>query len=255
MIAAPCPWLPESGFAGPPAVEPLARALDAWSAEWLTGSRLAAPFAWERADQRGLRSHDRNGTVGIHLAPAAGGRTALAAALFGVPIDERARRTVADDMLIADIIDAASADLRRRIEACFPAAREADAPPSVAPEYALPITLSDGEVVFTIHAAQPLLIVAARLRAGPSRKPGGLALRSEALVDHTVTLNAVIGRNRVALPDLEKLGIGDVIALDTATTAPLELCVGPSWRARDAATITLADAHFAIRIERPVQEW
>lgn len=255
MIVEPCLWLPESGFTGPSAVEPVARALDLWSAEWLTGSRLAAPFAWERADQRDLHSHDRNGAGGIHLAPVAGGRASLATALFGVPMDERARRTVADDMLIADIIEAASADLRQRIEACFPAARASDRPGSTAPGYSLPVTLNGGEAVFTIHAAHSLLIAAARLRAGPSRKPGALAPRGEALADHTVTLNAVIGRNRVALPDLERLGIGDVITLDTATTAPLELRVGPSWRARDAATVTLADAHFAIRIERPVQQW
>ena len=257
-MASPRPWLPKEAFTGPAAVAPLADVLDGWTAEWLAKGRATLPFAWVPHERTFPLHTPSQGTgsdgKGFALAIAARGEAALAAALLGCDSAGQPPRGAGDNALIRHVIEAARADLSRRIGEYF-APHAADLPGSPSPTYCLPIALDDGADIFILTAQEAMLIAAARAAAGVSRKRPALAHRTDALGCQSVALAPVIGCNRIALAELEKLGTGDVIPLDTPIDATLDLAIGGRARATQAAMIALSGGRFEIRIERPIQEW
>ena len=255
------PWLPETAFTGPAAVEPVARALADWSAEWLAGGRLTAPCAWQRQAPAAFGNHprlsDEDRAAGFRLVAHPRAELLLAGAMLGRSLDAQPPRTGADKALIRAVMGAAQTGLARRIGQCLaPAGPDLHADLDAdGPLYELPLSLDESGVMFTLAVSGQGLMAAARLRAAAPRLRPGLAARGETLADQPLGIAAVIGRNRLALAELEGLGRGDVIPLDTPTGALLDLSIGPATRVHRAASIALAGEHFEIRIERPTDQW
>ena len=258
MIGTAHPWLPETALAGPASVAPVAQALDGWSAEWLAHGRLTVPFAWRRQAPPAFgaqhRFSDGDGAAGFHLAAHPRAEILLAGVLLDRPLEAQPPRTAADTTLLREVVQAARDDLSGRIAACLTpfAGGGGEGTRTL---YELPITLDEGSEIFTLAVPAATLIAAARARAGAARKRPALSGREDALLDQSFGLAAVIGRNRFALADLERLGCGDVLPLDTPTGEWLDLRIGTARRVPKAASIALAGTSFEIRIERPTQEW
>jgi flagellar motor switch/type III secretory pathway protein FliN len=250
------PWLPETAWTGPAAVEPVARAVEDWSAEWLASGRLTVPFAWQPQAPEAFGSRIRfsaeDTAARFRLVAHSRAEPLLAGAMLGRSLEAQPPRTAADTALVAAVVRTGRTDLMRRIGACLATAADSDLG---APLYELPVSLDEGSAIFTLAVPRDSLISAARLRAAPSRKRPALAARGEALADQPLGMAAVIGRNRVPLADLERLGRGDVIPLDTPTGELLDLSIGSAPHVHRAATIALAGEHFEIRIERPIDQW
>ena len=262
MTTSPALWLPESAFAGPAAVTPLGPVVAGWAARWLAADRITLPPQWVRQDGRhfpGFAAHAVHGEAGFALVPAARGEAALTAALLGQNLDHNPvmapLRGAGDTALLRQIAQAARDDLAARITEWLAPALAAGTPQPAGAHYSLLLALGDDTPCAVIVLPEATLITLARLRAAPLRPGTRLQSRRDALDRQTVALAPVIGRNRIALAELEKLGPGDVIPLDTPVNALLDMTIGPSARAAAAASITLANGHFEIRIERSPQQW
>lgn len=252
-------WLPKDAFTGPATIAPLAEALASWSAEWLAQGRATLPYAWVPQERAFPFQHPPHGEDGsgssFTLTAASQGEHALIAALFGQAGGRAPLRNAADSALLRHVAEAARADLTRLIGERFAPAATTPSELADGPFWCLPITLDDETEIFTLIAAEALLIAVARQQASNGFKRQSLAPRQEALHDQPIAIAPIIGLNRVALADLEKLGAGDVIPLDTPIGAALDLSIGARARAGGAATIALTDQQFEIRIERPISEW
>ena len=257
-MATPRPWLPKEAFTGPAAVAPLADVLNGWTAEWLAKGRATLPYAWAPHDRTfplHAPSRDTGGDgKGFALAIALRGEATLAAALLGCDTTNQPPRSAGDSALIRHLTEAARADLWQRIGEHF-APYAAELPENPSPAYCLPIAFDEGADIFILTAQETVLIAAARAAAGLPRKRPALAHRMDALANQPIALAPVLGCNRIALAELEKLGTGDVIPLDTPIDATLDLAIGGRARAAQAAMIALSGGRLEIRIERPIQEW
>ncbi|MDD3799216.1 MAG: FliM/FliN family flagellar motor C-terminal domain-containing protein [Novosphingobium sp.] len=253
MTAKARAWLPETAFTGPASVERVARLLDDWSGDWLASGRLSVPFAWHRTNPAapGRASEGR----AWRLEPDAPARNLLAGAMLGRTIEPHDVKTAGDAALVRALVLAGQADLSRRLAALFGDPAGTSFPPAASTRFGLPIALDEGAGVFTLDVTEPLLIAAARQRAGaPAIRPP-LTRRRDALDGQPVGIAALLGRNRLALADLEKLGPGDVITLETDAGDLLDIRAGDRTLGRKAASIALAGERFEMRIERPAHEW
>ena len=251
------PWLPEEAFSGPLAVAPLAALLDDWAAQWFTAGRATLPYRWMRQERGllpGFAAHSVDAQTGFELALTPRGEGAFAAALLGQHAEHTPVHSAGDAALLRHVAQTARDDLARRVaEWIAPAVTMAAG--RTGRIYRLPITLDDDTEIATLCVAEPVLIAAARLRRPPSRARSRVQPWRDALGTQNVTLSPVIGRSRITLAELEKLGPGDVIPLDTPVIALLDLAIGAATRAAQACSIALAQGHFEIRIERSPQEW
>lgn len=253
------PWLPEDAFTGPTSVAPLAAVVDGWAAQWFAAGRPTLPYRWLRQDRvqpPGFPAHAIavDTETGFALLPAPRGEAILAAALLGPHADHAPAHGAGDTALLRHLSQAARDDLARAI-AEWLAPAVAVAGQQAGRIYSLPLALDDDTVIATLLVREPVLIAAARLRVPAPRARAHVHPWRDALGTQTLTLAPVIGRSRIVLAELEKLGPGDVIPLDTSVSALLDVAIGPAARAAGAASIALAHGRFEIRIERSPQEW
>lgn len=251
-------WLPETALTRPVLVAPVAAILDDWSATWLTRGKLTAPFEWRKQDHSGIPPNEDSQRVLFHITPNPRTNHLLAGAMLDRSVDTLDIRTAADRALVEELVQTAMDDLTKRLGTVLPAAKEPRVPNDGQRQkrgWSLPVSLDGKSELFAIETHPPVLISLAKRSAGSPRQRHGLARRSDVTADQTVAIKPVIGRSLVALPDLAKLGLGDVIMLETNTDETLDVRVGPEVLARKAASISLASEHFEMRIERPVDEW
>ncbi|OCC22930.1 hypothetical protein MB02_14280 [Croceicoccus estronivorus] len=245
-------WLPETAFTGPSSVAPVAELLGRWSDEWLVKGRLTAPFAWQKAPAPHGSGNAADRPCQLTLTT--GSEPLLAQGLLGREMGAHDLKTTGDMMLVRELAQTVRDDLARRIEALF-ADFKGPADGGAHPRYRLPFMLNEGSEIFTLEIAAPLLIAMARHRAGTPRKRAQPDLRNRAIENQPIAIGALIGRTSIALNDLEKLGPGDVITLQTDAADLLDMQAGNTIIAHKAASIVLAGEHFQMRIERPIDQW
>ncbi|WP_324740470.1 FliM/FliN family flagellar motor C-terminal domain-containing protein [Tsuneonella sp. CC-YZS046] len=256
MTGTPRSWLPECALTSPIAVKPMADWLDEWSRAWLVSGRLTPAPAWKEA-RRDTWS-DTGGTTqwqddsGFRVSSRAETQHLLAGAMLGHAITDRDIRTPGDRMVIGDLVKAAIKDLSDKLDAKLQGALPT---PAGEAEYCLPIFLDAGPEILAITARRSIVTGLARRYAGPPRSRPEPGERSQALARQEIGLSAIIGRTRLGLRDLERLGIGDVITLGTPTDRPLDVSMGGISCSSAAASLALQGERFGLRIERHVNQW
>ena len=255
-------WLPETAFRGPASVAKVAAHVDDWSGAWLASGRLKAAPEWRKADRlpdtsiNGAAASGRLPTLNLRYASQALPR--LASARLGRAVELSDLRTAADKALLEELVRTALSDLDAGLKRIFLHEnnnRFSKDGVSDAPHRSLSLILDEREEVGAILIAEPLLIAAARHRAGTPRPRPTLMSRARAIEDETIAISAVIGRNRIPLRELAQLGVGDVIALDTQASSLLDIKVGPHRIGEKAASIHLAGEHLHVHIEKATSEW
>ncbi len=247
-------WLPDSALTDARTCEPAARCLGEWADDWLHGRVLAVPPRWEKAE-RGLSDagYEAIGDgAGYRLSMRSDGELELASALLGKDLGERSLRTKGDRLAIRKLTDAAIDDLVRRVGQVF-GTREDD--PLGECTFALPVSCFEPIPLFRLEAAQGLLSRMARQWAGSPRPLSVPQDRFAALHDQPVRLSALVGRSRLRLSDVESLGIGDVLTLETPVDGQLDACIEHRPGAADALSLIPGEHGFVLQIERPPVQW
>jgi len=253
-MSAAIPWLPDCALASAENVEPVARCLRDWSQEWLAGGCLSAPPRWERPggmEALAFGTETLRERPGFRLLLREGGRRELLSALLGRAIGERDLRSTADRRVTDHLFTAAMEALGDRLAALLPRS----APGEEAGSFLLPISCGGQGMVLGIEAGQAVLVEMARERAGsprPVERPEPLA---PVLGAQPVRLSARIGSSRLPLAELESLGIGDVLTLDTPIDDPLDACIEGKRAAAGALTLVPAEDRFSLQLERPTAQW
>lgn len=258
MTAEAQEWLPEIALTAVEMVAPLARLLAEWSAIWMPSAKLSPGTAWYACGEAEfcMRSnHVPETTDFARLIPNANTNLELTSGMLDKSVEARDLRTANDRVVIDQLVARATADLSRRLEELLSAPRKAGSKaPLVASAYFLPVFL-EGKEVLTIETDRSNLVMLAKRIAGTKRSRKRPSRRHEAILSQPVKISAMIGRNRLKLSDLGKLGKGDVITLRTNMDEPLDIAVGPNCVVRQAASIISNDDGFSIQIERPASQW
>jgi flagellar motor switch/type III secretory pathway protein FliN len=255
MTGSAIPWLPDSALTDARTCEPIARCLGDWSDEWLQKPGLSTPSRWEKAQASlGAAGYETIGDgPGYRLAIRLDGELELASALLGKDIDERSLRSKADRLAIRKLADAAIDDLTRRVGQAL-AGRDAPEPVGDC-SFALPVSCIEPFPLLRIEASQGLLAGIARRWAGSARPGSAPQEWRPALDEQPVRLSALAGRSRLLLSEVETLGIGDVLTLDTPVDALLDARIDHRSGAADALSLVPGEDGFMLKIERPPLKW
>jgi len=257
VTGTPRSWLPECALTSPIAVKPVTDWLDEWSRAWLVSGRLTPAPAWceARRDTWGDagRTTQWQHDSGFHISSRADTLPLLAGAMLGHTITDRDIRTPGDRIVIDDLVKAAISDLSSQLDAKLQGG--AQPAPAGEAEYCLPLCLDAGPEILAITARRSIVTELARRYAGQPRSRPEPGQRSQAIARQKIGISAVIGRTRLGLRELERLGVGDVITLGTPTDRPLDVSMGGTTRSAAAASLALQGERFGLRIERHVNEW
>lgn len=219
------PWLPDDAVA-PQRIQPaIERMVAEWSRHWFPGAPLRASIGRnEPPAQTGGGGAWRSAAdlAAIEFGPSA--QAALAGAMLAIPIPasaterdraflEAAARPCADDLL-KRLAGLAGRDI----------ARLAVAPePLAAGDCAWwPLKTAGGKPVLRLATSRAALVAIARHGIEPA-KPRPLSSRRQAIAAQEVVVSARLGRCAVPLADLHDLAVGDVLVLDAAPEAALDL--------------------------------
>lgn len=258
MTGTPRSWLPECALTSPIAVKPVADWLEGWSREWLISGRLTPSPAWREAGRESLGDACRivagQDDSGFRVSSRADTLPLLAGAMLGHTITDRDMRTPGDRIVIGDLVKSAIEDLTGRLGASLPGGAQ-PAPAGLEAEYCLPLFLDGGPEILAITARRSIVTGLARRYAAPPRSRPEPGERSQAIARQEIGISAIIGRTRLGLRDLERLGVGDVITLGTRADRPLEISMGGTSRSPAAASLALQGEGFGLRIERQTSEW
>lgn len=258
MTGTPRSWLPECALTSPIAVKPMADWLEGWSREWLIYGRLTPAPAWREAGRESLgdacRIMEGKDDSGFRISSRAETPRLLASAMLGHTITDRDMRTPGDRIVIGDLVKSAIEDLTGRLGAKLPGDAQ-PAPAGREAEYCLPIFLDAGPEILAITARRSIVTQLARRYAGQPRGRPEPGERSQAIARQEIGISAIIGRTRLGLRDLERLGVGDVITLGTPTDRPLDVSMGGTSHSLAAASLALQGEGFGLRIERQTSEW
>ena len=257
MTHAADPWLPESALTDRRSCEPVALCLSEWSKDWLQGHALSVPPRWER--QEGGRSPAGYETIGENsgytLAMRLDGQLELASALLGREVTDRSLRTGNDRLLIRKLADAAIDDLARRIGHLLDPSDETASAANGERAFALPASCIEPIPLFQIEASQGLLVGIARKWAGnPRATPAPDPWRSS-LPEQAIRLSALAGRSRLGLTEVENLGVGDVLTLDTPVNGLLAVCIDRRPGAQEALSVVPGDDKLMLQIEKAPAQW
>jgi flagellar motor switch/type III secretory pathway protein FliN len=255
MSQSAIPWLPESALTDARTCEPAARCLRNWSEDWLQKPGLCVPPRWEKAEKGvGGTGYEAIGDgSGYILSIRIDGELELASALLGKDIDDRNLRTSADRLLIRKLTDAAIDDLARRVSQVL-GSRDSQGPLGEC-SFALPVSCIEPAPLFRLEASQGLLAGIARHWAGSARPAAAPQEWRASLDGQPVRLSALAGRTRLLLAEVEHLGIGDVLTLDTPVDGLLDACIEHRISAAGALSLIPGEDGFMLQIERPPIQW
>lgn len=253
MSGTPALWLPESALLDARTAEPVARCVQAWAGEWFAAARPDLPPRWERqqADSPAMGFASAYEGRGLRLSLRDEGRLTLAAQLLGRELGERDQRMARDRTVIEHLVDAALDALAAMLRAAIPANSGDDD----ATAFVLPVYAPTGELLLRIEAGCGLLAALALRWAGSPRKGAALASRKSAFAPQRLRLSARIGTSRLALAQIEALGRGDVLTLDTPLTAALDALIDDAPAATGALSLMPGDGDFQLQLTRPATQW
>lgn len=249
-------WLPLGVVTRGPVTSKVGQAIADWSARWFVRERITATrfVAQTGGAQNGSGWRRLTGPVAINASLAATAR--LLDAALDARTDQLAA-TVADRRLL-DLFEASLLeDLNRSVEAALEAADsgppEARSPGSpFGAMGGLSVILTDTSGTDLLALAIPYEVLLPHCIASLDRdQPAGGALRSltTALGPSPVTVEASLGQVEVPLRDLGSLAPGDVLVLDKALEADLDICLAGSDRLVARARLTQIDGHVALVLQ------
>lgn len=264
MTSAALSWLPDSALIDVRTADPVARCVLNWSDAWLQADRLSPTPRWER--------HQANGAIGSFSPCATGrgfrlmirdnGRRTLASLMLGYEIGERSLRTAADHSVIDEVTTRAIDDLARMLGEILTSKNAQPLPELLDPDasqsldvFSLPLSNGAGPALLVIEAIRPAVASLAASWAGTTRKGDPLDPRQDALAEQPLRLSGHVGTTRLPLPEIEQLGVGDVLLLEHEVGAPISACIEGQSVGDTALTIIPGDTEFAFKIERPATQW
>lgn len=266
MTLAARPWLPDSALLGERTLSLAQTALAQWSATWLAAGQVLVPAGGWQLQLGPVGGDDRQFPGGLAIACREEERLHLAALLLGTPVTARSLRTEPDHAVIGDLVADAIEALGMALVAAFGPrttgasafARllEEDSPPAAARRFTLACT-AQGEAAPVAAISLPDdVLVASVLQAAPKARiaPGARPL-PEAWSAQPVSLGAILGSCQLPLAEIERLRQGDVIVLDQALGAPLDLTIDHRPVASAAACVLPAGQTQTLVIERPADQW
>lgn len=249
-------WLPLDFVTRGPVTSKIEGAVAAWSARWFVRERVnATRFAAQAGggqDAGGWRW--QTGPVAINVSAAAKAR------LLDAALDARLQQlevTVADrrllDLFEASLLDDLICSVETALDAGKSSPYEACSPGSpYGAKGGLRVILTDalGADLLTLAVPYEALLPHSLALLGRDR-PVAPPLESltTALGPSSVTVEGSLGQVEVPLRDLSSLAPGDVLVLDKALEADLDICLAGSDRPVARARLTQVDGHVALILQ------
>jgi hypothetical protein len=227
-------WLPEQALTSALLREPISRFVSQWSEKWLSRERIAPLGGFVRRDP--ADAGDVGGAAsrfldqGLAIVVTSDGRAALAGMMLDRSVASE-RLNALDEKVVANLSDRCLDDLGRGLAETFglPANatwhRGEPRGPAFRNVREIPLGAENGNASVRIIVATDLLVQALRA-ASPSRMP---AVRmhplSAGLAMETIRVSALAGRAEMTMAELAELAPGDIVVLDSTTTAALAFAV------------------------------
>lgn len=248
-------WLPESALRASGLDARIGEAVGVWSAKWLPGARWRTQGSLAAIEPPAAEVMVAAGDD-LALAIAGGARTALAGALLDRDIAWDAL-TAEDAVLIEGLVRASIEDLAHRIAQVFrlpPDLRWQDIAPAdlaMARPRGCAIAGEQRRAPLHLLVASDLMIEHARRAVLPAPRTVPLTAIDTALGRQAVALGARIGRCSLSFGEVAQLAIGDVLILDRAVAAPLELAIDGAPLGAGSGFVTHEEETFRLEILAP----
>lgn len=215
-------WLPDEALVAPEVLGRLDAAVEAWSERWFRGLALTRRRTLFEAASGG-----RVTASGPRVAVRATETEVAKLVTRAVGLDiERLELTEADQAVLAAFRKAMMDDLAGAFEEALgqPGASPC---PAASGAVAFELAADDGRKVVAVETSRAALATA-RLAglAPPTRTRPALASLRAAIADLPVRLSVRLGSAAVALPEVRRLGAGDVVILDRGLDEPLVVASG-----------------------------
>ena len=247
------PWLPDCALMSARSVEPVAQCFQGWAADWLVTGDITVSPRWEKSGTTFTDTQPALDRKAYRLLINNEGRNELACAMLDRSVTERNIRTPMDRAVIDHLLGNALEELSGRLDSLFP-----DPGDGTRPFYTffLPIGISGGANIMRLETSARALSAIVKGWAGIPRPamPAPEPARS-ALEGYSIGLSARLGTSDLPLPDLERLEVGDVLALDLPVENPLNALIDGKPVAASALTLLSRDDCFMLQIERPPSQW
>lgn len=252
------PWLPESALCGELAARDVLSLIDGWSTDWLARTMLIAPRNWraEEAlplDLAGLTEHHASPMFRLLLAPDA--LTRIASAVFDRELSQRDMRKPRDRLVISQVAVTAIDDLVGRLEALFGKPGGTSEAYWAGRKFGLPLHLGDLATQIVIEVPGHVLVGLVRKASRHPRQQSVPLPGAQAVEGLKVAISVCLGSNRLALGELAAIDVGDVLRLETDAEAALDINVEGKPCGRNAASVGMTEAGFALQIERSANQW
>jgi len=226
-------WLPDTALAGPRVRGAVSEAVSAWSTRWFLHRRIGVT-GWRMRGDTSATSAWRGPRGLVAVEEGQRGRARMLGWALGAGDDPLAQ-TPADRLVLDAFLARITDDLVAELEAVFDTTAQAPSSPEPAGRGKAAVLVdladADGAQLVSIALSREALVALCKATA-PSRRPATdvLAPRRRAAAATPAAIEAVLGRVRITLHDLQGLAPGDVLILDTPLDGTVELRTETSGR-------------------------
>ena len=250
MTAAVWNWVPDSALGSLATLGPIDRVAEQWAERWCAGldlRRQRPAFAAASANRPVVARSPHFSVVAADA-----GLTALIGRALDMDLP-RIELNASDQALVDALKDEMFRDLTQSLEALLDDAPGLDRPSSGDASGALALEFTDeaGRKILAIETSRAVLggIRRSALPTTVKRAPASLTSISKAVGDTRVTLAATIGSALISLPEVRRLGPGDVIVLDRLLDRPIDLVAQVGGANVACAVLVDAASPRSLRLE------
>lgn len=248
MTSTPVPWLPSAALTAPEVLSQIDGALDAWSERWFRSLRVLRRSVTLDA---GPASGDAAAaTPRLSVRASASGLAILTGRALDLEIGQL-EMSEADHSVVDDVSRALMQDLANALDEALAGSASGGAPgASSATGVVIELGDEDGRRLALVETSAALLASARRDRLGErAASAASLSPLSAALASTPVTLSAHLGSASIELPEARRLAAGDVVVLDRALDAPIDLVSDAGARPVLRAVIADTTPPLTLRLE------
>lgn len=250
-------WLPDSCLEDRNIAQLFASIVKLWCDNWFVSAKWSVADRWlkvaksDEGAEKLIYAFELGG-LSCHFSER--GKPAIIEAMLDISLDKE-RRGKSDLRLFDCLSEKLLKDLQNRLlllenaQGTAPPSSEYYAPVK-ARDYKLTISDKTKRAMIVLHADRQYLVQAASALAPPARSLGQVAARSEAIERTQVNVGARLGGASLPLSDIANLGLGDVIALDTAVGDHLGLTIDGVETARSAIAVLPQQENIVLQITR-----